>query len=628
MARTGRFPSAGICAAVALAGVLVPSAAAGETLTDDFPSALSQYTYGGWRQTGPFGDGTGGTVTPTADGQAIYMDGTAYSQAWMFRVAPRFLDFDMTAGLTVYPGSGGVGGLRFHLRFIDPNYPTTCCVALRGAQGVTVEYLLGTSQVRVLYQSNYGQPQVAATVDGRLTFGVPQQVRIGYHGNDLTVEFNGVPILALQTPSLGPGVVGVEVGSMDAAVDSIRFDVACIDPGDADCDGAEDGADNCPRIYNPGQQDRDADAVGDACDNCAQVHNPGQTDSDLDGHGDACDNCPAVANADQADGDADGIGDACDSDLDNDGVANSVDNCDFTPNPDQRNSDGDSLGDACDPCPLDRYDDYDRDGVCGDTDNCPFVDNPDQGDWDGDGEGDRCDYDDGQLVLDLFEYSGASYFQWEGESGFASFNLYRGDLETLKSTGQYTQEPGAVPGAAQQCNIVYPIREAFRPPAGTAVFYLVNGNRDGVETSLGTDSRGVERPNTFPCIHPDCSVHFDTVYYNTVDDSFGSPLYRLIDNETDWCALFHTTPPCNTRGIDFSREVAIVAADGTQFDSCHDVRITCVGPGTQPGALQVIVTHMSYETFGDTCLAVIIYPVHIVKVARPVTSAVFIHTTP
>jgi len=38
-------------------------------------------------------------------------------------------------------------------------------------------------------------------------------------------------------------------------------------PGeDADADGIADLSDNCPAIYNPGQEDADGDSVGDACD--------------------------------------------------------------------------------------------------------------------------------------------------------------------------------------------------------------------------------------------------------------------------------------------------------------------------------------------------------------------------
>jgi hypothetical protein len=89
--------------------------------------------------------------------------------------------------------------------------------------------------------------------------------------------------------------------------------VKCCSEGDVDCDGAGNGADNCPSSYNPDQLDADADTIGDACDNCPVTSNAHQADSDVDGIGDACDNCPAIANPDQVDSDGDGVGDACDT---------------------------------------------------------------------------------------------------------------------------------------------------------------------------------------------------------------------------------------------------------------------------------------------------------------------------
>ena len=106
---------------------------------------------------------------------------------------------------------------------------------------------------------------------------------------------------------------------------------------DADGDGVEDTADNCPSVANPGQADLDGDGQGDACD----------PDNDNDGAADAQDNCPRAANADQLDTDGDGQGDACDGDDDNDGLPDAGDNCPQVANPDQRDVDRNGKGDDC-----------------------------------------------------------------------------------------------------------------------------------------------------------------------------------------------------------------------------------------------------------------------------------------
>ncbi len=150
---------------------------------------------------------------------------------------------------------------------------------------------------------------------------------------------------------------------------------------DDDGDGRCDYIDNCPGLYNPGQEDADDDGIGDLCDNCPDNFNPDQTDSDDDGAGEDCDNCPNTQNADQSDSDGDGYGDLCDY-------------CPDVPNLGQDDTDGDGLGDLCDNCPdLPNPDqlDADHDDIGNICDNCPTIPNASQEDSDLDGIGDACE---------------------------------------------------------------------------------------------------------------------------------------------------------------------------------------------------------------------------------------------
>lgn len=141
--------------------------------------------------------------------------------------------------------------------------------------------------------------------------------------------------------------------------------------------------------------------------------------------------------------------------------------------------------------------DSDADGIRNACDNCTVVVNTDQRDFDNDGEGDHCDLNDGLILITNITNDAV---QWQNETAFPHFNLYRGSLDRLRTTGEYTQDPVLEPEAALWCDLTTSVQlDSHRPPIGGANLYLVTGEGPGGEASLGQRSNGSERPNAHPC---------------------------------------------------------------------------------------------------------------------------------
>ena len=193
---------------------------------------------------------------------------------------------------------------------------------------------------------------------------------------------------------------------------------------DKDGDGIPDGLDNCPLIFNPGQEDFDLDTKGNTCDpdddgdKAADDEDCNPKDASVyPGAPELCDgkdnNCNGIGDEGFPDSDDDSWADCMDDDDDNDGTPDGQDcsptnpaisplmleecdgldnDCDNTIDEGFADNDGDGTADCVDG-------DSDGDGIADGDDNCPKIANPQQDDLDQDGLGDPCDTDrDGDSI--------------------------------------------------------------------------------------------------------------------------------------------------------------------------------------------------------------------------------------
>jgi putative cofactor-binding repeat protein len=116
---------------------------------------------------------------------------------------------------------------------------------------------------------------------------------------------------------------------------------------------------------------------------------------------------------------------------------------------------------------------------------------------DGDGNG-APRYDIGAREnegITRLSFDGDDGLTWDPSiDGLALFNVYRGDLQVLRDTGVYTQDPVTVPGAQRWCGLLSPaVTDTYEPDPGQVLFYLAVLSHM-IEGSLGFDSTPWERP--------------------------------------------------------------------------------------------------------------------------------------
>jgi hypothetical protein len=158
-----------------------------------------------------------------------------------------------------------------------------------------------------------------------------------------------------------------------------------------------------------------------------------------------------------------------------------------------KDSDGDDYGDMSVVLPIVPG------GDCADDD---AARNPGATEVCDDGVDSDCDGADPVCPVTTVELSldDPNSLTWASGDPGATYSVYRGDVDTLRSTGIYTQEPGAAPQAERFCGVSQTsLAEPYQPESGGVVFYLVAPRSGPGDASLGTDSRGGQRPNAHPC---------------------------------------------------------------------------------------------------------------------------------
>lgn len=206
----------------------VPSARA-TTISDVFPSALSNYSFGGWQ--GPFGDGTAGRLFPTSDGTGIYADATYNGLVWALRSTPEFASIDMTMQFTI-PNRDFTPADYFALivMFHSPTTPvstppgTNCdgtCSYVNAPTGFKLLYRIGFNQLNI--SNGLGNASFSIVPLPPVPLNQPHQARAVYQSGSLQVYLDGTLLSSVQTPNMPPGQIGFETYRTDLIVNSFTL---------------------------------------------------------------------------------------------------------------------------------------------------------------------------------------------------------------------------------------------------------------------------------------------------------------------------------------------------------------------------------------------------------------------
>jgi hypothetical protein len=280
-----------------------------------------------------------------------------YSEISLTRQAniPGHMELDKTTGI-LYIADTGANRILW-VNTDDTSTNSANIYSSNTRMETLAEYSEITGMEWGVLDSGLSRPSGIA-IDGDTLF-VSQNGNAKISAYDLAT--NGKSATHIQTVTTNANsIMGIDIGPGGKLwyVDAGMNRVIRLDPfPDADGDGIEDNADNCPNVDNPGQENHDLDAFGDLCD----------SDPDNDGVLGNDDDCTwgdiGWISSSSTDYDGDGCRDASeDGDDDEDTVPDSMDDCAKGQLGWLSDGSTDHDGDGCRDSSED--DDDDGDGIC------------------------------------------------------------------------------------------------------------------------------------------------------------------------------------------------------------------------------------------------------------------------